>query len=543
MESQIQVKINQASNVRLRSKTYTLYEIRVQSNTFFPWLLHKRYREFEALHQGLKAAKNLQNIKSCLPDFPPKRYTSRLSPEVVEQRRVQLEQYLQGVIKMPEFARVTELLDFLIIPENVRNMLDSTAQPKVTPSRGDKLNEPGERGAKQLNIEQQEIQKLLRQMSIGHHKVRAIQNFTDFFFEHRPRLNPTDIDMLLKGNDKYAGIIKNCGNHYYSKVSRRAALTLLIRLLDIERNKDANSFLDRFCSLKEAVLMELSLEQHIASMNNQLEAFKLLHILKARKPEIANDILKSDVLEQQYLLWERLQAEAPIPVSEHKTASQVEAENLADRSFEAIGDSCLDEVKSVILDAEDWKSADLIDENNIGIKCLYKRMECKAMEPEEWRMKATMKGVEASPEEVMKMLCARHQDWNPKVVKHEVVKDVDERHNLIYQVYSKPFYSADPHKERDFCLLQSLRGEPGVCWLLYTSVDHRDFPEPKECIRTISKPCGWKISESKNSRGKKTDVVFAASLTGETILLLSPDLLGDSDHLVQLFAHIKNAFK
>lgn len=542
MESQIEVKIIQASNVRLRSKTYTLYEIRVQSNTFFPWLLHKRYREFEALHQGLKQAKSLNNIQSSLPIFPPKRYTSRLSPEFVEWRRVQLEQYLQGVIKQPEFARVTELLDFLIIPENVRNMLDSAAQPTVTPSRGDKLNDPGDRGTKQLNLEQQEIKNLLRQMSLGQHKVRAIQNFTDFFFEHRPRLNPTDIDMLLQGNENYPGIIKNCGHHYYSKVSRRAALTLLIRLLDIERNKDANSFLDRFCSLKEAVLKELSLEQHIASMNNQLEAFKLLHILKARKPEIANDILKSDVLEQQYLLWERLQAEAPIPVSEHKAASQVEAENLADRSFEAIGDSCLEEVKTVISDKEDWKSADLIDVNYIGIKCSYKKIECKAMDPEEWRMKAMMGDVQAPPAQVMKMLCARHQDWNPKVVKHEVIKVVDERHNLVYQVFSKPFYSADPHKERDFCVLQSLREESGVYWLLYTSVDHRDFPEPKECIRTISKPCGWKISPSKNSNGKKSDVVFAACLTGETILLLSPDLLGESDHLVQFFANVKNAF-
>jgi len=542
METQIQVKINQASNVRLRNKTYTLYEIRVQSNTFFPWLLHKRYREFEALHQGLKQAKSQLGLKSTLPDFPPKKYTSRLSPEVVELRRVQLEHYLQGVIKQPEFVRLTELLDFLVIPENVRNMLDSNAQPTVAPSRGDNSNDPADRGTMQLNHEQKEIQKLLRQMSIGPHKVRAIQNFTDFFFEHRPRLNPTDIDMLLKGNENHPGIIKNCGHHYYSKVSRRAALTLLIRLLDIERNKDANSFLDRFCSLKETVLKELSLEQHIASMNNQLEAFKLLHILKTRKPEIAKDILQSDVLEQQYLLWERLQAEAPIPVSEHKAASQVEAENLADRSFESVGDSCLEEVKNTISDEKDWKIADLVDGDHFGIKCLYKKMECKSTESEEWRMKAVMEGVKAPPTEVMKELCVRHEEWNSKIVKHEMIKDVDERHNLVYQVYNKPFYSADPHKERDFCLLESFREEPDTCWLLYTSVDHRDFPEPKESIRTISKPYGWRISRSNGSNGQHSDVVFAASLTGETILLLSPDLLGDSNSLVQYFACVKNAF-
>jgi len=157
-------------------------------------------------------------------------------------------------------------------------------------------------------------------------------------------------------------------------------------------------------------------------------------------------------------------------------------------------------------------------------------------------MKAIMEGVQASPSEVMKMLCARHEEWNPKIVKHEVIKEVDERHNLVYQVYKKPFYSADPHKERDFCLLESFRKEPDTCWLLYTSVDHREFPEPKESIRTISKPSGWRISASKGSKGQQSDVVFAASLTGQTILLLSPDLLGDSDSLVQYFACVNNAF-
>jgi len=542
MENQIKVKLNQASNVRVRNKSYTLYEIRVQSNTFFPWLLHKRYREFEALHQAMKQAKSQLSLKGGLPDFPPKKYTSRFSREVVEQRRDQLEQYLQGALKSPEYARLPEFLDFLDIPENVRSMLGTRNQVPILEEK--ESPDDDQRGSSHLSPEQQEIHKLLRQMSLGQHRVRAIQSFTDFFFEHRPRLNPRDIDMLLKGNDSHPGIIKNCGDSYYSTVSRRAALALLVRLLDIERNKDANNFLNRFCELRETVLRELSLEQHITSMHNQLDAFKLVYIIKRRSPHLARELLKSDMLEQQYLIWERLQAEAPIPVLEHKAESQVEAENLADRSFEAIGVSCWEKVREVIQDTEDWKQADLDKTENVEVQCQYKMMESKAMEPEEWRMKAVLRGVPAPPKKIAERMFSNQQTgWNRRIVKTEVIKTLDDRHKLVYQVFSKPFYSADSHNQRDFCLLETFREEnPNTYWLLYTSVDHRAFPEPKDCIRTISKPIGWKISPTKGSQGQASDVTFAALLTGTTILLVSSDLLGDNNDIVQFFHRLQSDF-
>lgn len=544
MENQIKVKLNQASNVRVRKNTYTLYEIRVQSNTFFPWLLHKRYREFEALHQQLKHAKSQHSLKGTLPDFPPKKYTSRFSREVVELRRKQLEQYLQGVLKSPEFAQLPEFLDFLDISENVRSMLGSRSQLPMLENKANSI-EASDIGTSHLSTEQHEIQKLLRQMSLGQHRVRAIQSFTDFFFEHRPRLNPRDIDMLLKGNERHPGIIKNCGDSYYSTVSRRAALTLLVRLLDIERNKDANNFLDRFCELRETVLRELSLEQHITSMHNQLDAFKLVYIIKRRTPHLAREVLKSDIIEQQYLIWERLQAEAPIPVLEHKAESQVEAENLADRSFEAIGDSCWEKVMEVSQDTGDWKLAKLDDPHNVGVKCQYKKMECKDLEPEEWRMKAVLSGIQVSPKKMAQLFSNRDikNAWGRKIVKNELIKAIDDRHNLVYQVFSKPFYSADSHTQRDFCLLESYRKEePSTFWILYTSVEHRAFPEPKDCIRTISGPAGWKISATEGSQGQACDVTFAASLTGTTILLVSSDLLGDNIDIVHFFHGVKNAF-
>jgi len=535
----IQIKINQASNVRMRSKTYTLYEVRVETNLARPWLLHKRYREFETLHQALKQCRAQTGFKTPLPEFPPKRFHQRLHPENVEFRRVQLERFLQGCLKIPDCAKFPELLDFLSIPETIRTTWRPTDRGVNQRDTGT-FNDPADRNSKQLSSEQKEILKLLRQMSLGQHKVRAIKEFSDYFFVNRPRLNPTDIDMLLKGNEKHPGIIRNCGSYYYSKVSRRAALELLVTLVDIEMCKDATNFLDRFCALPDNVLKELSLENHITSMNNQELAYKLLRIIKRRKAKFVNTLLP-DVLKQQYQLWDRLQGDGPLPRQgrEHKESAEVEAENPAEtgRSLEAIGESAFDTIKNIFTDAKDWKVAQLRDPRKVGVKCLYKSSSKEeTKEPETWGMKAVLKGVPGSPAAVLKEL--RNNKGKPyscKCLKAGVVKGHDESHRLVYHVYAKPAHSADSQKQRDFCLLECVREEEDATWMVFTSVQHREYPEQKGLIRTLSKPCGWKISPTKGSKGTRSDVVWIADLTGETVLLVSPDLLGDSDNLVKFF--------
>merc|ERR1712173_389706 len=98
---------------------------------------------------------------------------------------------------------------------------------------------------------------------------------------------------------------------------------------------------------------------------------------------------------------------------------------------------------------------------------------------------------------------------------------------------------ADSHKQRDFCLLECIREEEDALWMVFTSVQHREYPEKKGHIRTLSKPRGWKISPTKGSKGTRSDVVWIADLSGETVLLVSPDLLGDSDNLVKFFESLE----
>lgn len=45
------------------------------------------------------------------------------------------------------------------------------------------------------------------------------------------------INVLYQGIEARGGLIETCGNFEYSNVAARAALELLCRLLDIERNQ------------------------------------------------------------------------------------------------------------------------------------------------------------------------------------------------------------------------------------------------------------------------------------------------------------------
>ena len=69
-------------------------------------------------------------------------------------------------------------------------------------------------------------------------RVQAIAHFEQWYFDSRPRISPDFVTLLFIGDDTHCGLIGTCGTwRNTSKVARRAALHLLTRLLDIERNK------------------------------------------------------------------------------------------------------------------------------------------------------------------------------------------------------------------------------------------------------------------------------------------------------------------
>ncbi len=95
-----------------------------------------------------------------------------------------------------------------------------------------------------------------------------MKSFEEYFFDQRPRLTPEYIRLLFQGKsgaDGEGGLIQTCGDFGYSHVASRAALYLLCRLLDVEKNKDAQLFVDQFVSLEVNVLRKMQLHLHILS--------------------------------------------------------------------------------------------------------------------------------------------------------------------------------------------------------------------------------------------------------------------------------------
>ena len=85
-----------ASNAVRGKRPYTIYEIEVRSSTTMPWLLYKRYRDFDNLHAQLQKLmttnKELEALNNKIKlNLPPKRLVRSMAPDVVAKRQKELE--------------------------------------------------------------------------------------------------------------------------------------------------------------------------------------------------------------------------------------------------------------------------------------------------------------------------------------------------------------------------------------------------------------------------------------------------------------------
>ena len=88
-----------ASNAVRGKRPYTIYEIEVRSSTTMPWLLYKRYRDFDNLHAQLQKLASNKDLESGISklNLPPKRLVRSMAPDVVSKRQKELE----GTIPAP----------------------------------------------------------------------------------------------------------------------------------------------------------------------------------------------------------------------------------------------------------------------------------------------------------------------------------------------------------------------------------------------------------------------------------------------------------
>ena len=161
----MEVRITASNTVRSK-RPYTTYEIEVRSSSTMPWLLYKRYRDFDMLHNNLQKTVQKDGLsKVKLGDLPPKRLVRSMAPEVVAKRQRQLEQYLQNITKNSQLAACHDFLDFLSVPEALKAMLTKQNDKSMGKTTSDQNGRQSLSYERDVPQEKRQIDLLLRELN------------------------------------------------------------------------------------------------------------------------------------------------------------------------------------------------------------------------------------------------------------------------------------------------------------------------------------------------------------------------------------------
>eukprot|EP01031_Cornospumella_fuschlensis_P038095 gene38095-46290_t len=98
---------------------HTSYLIKVQS-ALRTWVIKRRYRDFYYLDKELRKYYPQINF----PPLPPKRYLrSSSDPQIVDQRKEQLEAYLNGLVGVPQVWNRNDFVLFLNDEANIMTFI------------------------------------------------------------------------------------------------------------------------------------------------------------------------------------------------------------------------------------------------------------------------------------------------------------------------------------------------------------------------------------------------------------------------------------
>ena len=412
----LRVKFTHSNTVRER-KPYTIYEIEVRSSSTITWVIYKRYTAFYALHQQLlKACMALPPTQQPqLPPLPPKRLTRSLAVEFVEKRKAELQEYLRALLDTPGLLPSPILLSFLEVPDSVRGLVFAASvqrgggvlggsaaygDGRVGAAGGDGqggLDRDGKEGGggaggvggaagksayQHKTFEERRTLELVNSLKHASNKVSAISSYELYYFEHKPRLSPELIRVLFAGKanqEGEGGLIVTCGDVHYSHVAARAALHLLLRFVDVERNKDAQYFLDVLLSLDLSLLKRLQLHQHIISeRGNRLTAFRLLHCYRSALIAHRSSVMGGGVsvdhsiqaligdgwAVKEFYRWSERRVEGVV-LGKGREGGEGEEEdsvpNLTDLSARSVIQQSMADVLQLYRDDEGWREARLCE--------------------------------------------------------------------------------------------------------------------------------------------------------------------------------------
>eukprot|EP00808_Paulinella_micropora_P001509 g71289.t1 len=506
----LKVKFTHFNTVR-EKKPYTIYEIEVRSSSTITWVIYKRYSDFYTLHQKLQKAYEQNKTDGSairLPQLPPKRLTRSLAPEFVEKRKEELQEYLCAVLASPVLLHSPILLHFLEVPDSVRPMLSRASGGSHQMLRATAGKDKRDGAPDPKTFEERKVSELIRLLQVSPNKVAAIEAFEEYFFEHKPRLSHEYIQRLFQGlsgreGQEYGnvkGLIQTCGDFEYSHVASRAALNLLCRLLDVEKNKDAQLFLDVFTALDPAVLKRMHLHMHIISKrSNRLGAFRIVQILTsaggARSAELTVDhIIGDPYARQEYHRWaERKTAQVAPFGAGGAVSDQVQVPSLSKSGHKLIVQQGLEEIIQLANNQSGWRKVSALD----ALTSSPTATDSPLLE----YVKDTAKDMVAikittvlrfKSDHVAAFLnkCEKRRDWDLKFHHGTQLQKIDSTNDIVHLVF-KTFSS--PYKHRDFVLLRSItKLQNGMGWvILARSITHPAAPEVKSNVRAVLSPSGY----------------------------------------------------
>jgi len=371
-------------------------------------------------------------------------------------------------------------------------------------------------------------------------------------------MRPELIKRLYIGDETHQGLVHSC-RLLHSKVAWRASISLLVRLLDIERNKYARVFQEVFVTLPHGLYKEMYLHQHINETSQQ-DGFQIVKLIRENVPALEPKFYVPDEAAwKQFEKWDAMQRDSFGVIHRGNRNAMSEFDE-----FSALGEEqsalhwngdAVDVVTEMAQRAIASFKAFAAESESEYIKviapsALKVRYKKGNNENGLWKMKITF-GVDHPPsavydflvrESVTKSWDATQSDmsWNTKIVAQRRERVIDDRHCVMHQTL-KCFNS--PYKLRDFVLLNCVRPDVAAkrYLLVWASVtDYEELPESSNVNvqRAVMLPSGFEIRPQKDNV-HKSHVSYRAHMTNESVLTVSADLLGETDELFQSMLRIE----
>jgi len=385
--------------------------------------------------------------------------------------------------------------------------------------------------------------------------------------------------------------VQTCGDFDYSHVASRAALYLLCRLLDVEKNKDAQLFLDEFVNLDVPVLKKMNLHTHIASeRGNRLGAFRIVSILrdhgiKTNNPELSVESIVADMFaRQEYNKWSDRKT-AQVTTHQHVPQEKIKSP-LTEAGHKSVAANACKELQKVAQNQSGWRQISQVggmteeDDKKLPASGADERVTITyytTHKEDSYKDIVVVKVttvIRSGVDKVAALLrdLKRQKEWDLKFHKGRQLAKLDQTSDVAHMVYKS---WSSPYKYRDFILLRSCTSlENGVQVLVAKSISHPLGPEFKGNLRAVLLPTGFvltplerqtpfplcpmqekcvlkdasHLSRYSHHPGlhEETDrclLTFVAQMDREGVLILSPDLLGETTELRDSIGNIKECLR